>query len=264
MKPLVSVIIPTKNEEKNIGRCLGSIKKQTVKDVEVIVVDNYSTDKTPQIAKKSGVKVFQVGPERYTQRNFGAQKAKGKILAFIDADMELEKEVIEQSVKIFQENKRLVALIVPEISVGKNYWAKVRALERSFYLGEPTIEAPRVFDKKAFFQTGGYDKKLVSGEDWGLKNKVAKLGKIGRIKAKIIHHEGKLSLISHLQKKYYYAKNIRFYQKKYPQEFKDKAGANRILIILRNWRSLVFSPFKGAGVFILKSLEYFVYLLGKF
>ncbi|MBM3283586.1 glycosyltransferase [Candidatus Gottesmanbacteria bacterium] len=44
--PLVSIVIPTLNEEKNIGRCLESILDQTYKNIEIIVVDNNSKDKT--------------------------------------------------------------------------------------------------------------------------------------------------------------------------------------------------------------------------
>ena len=48
----VSVIVTTKNEAKNIGRCLQSIQNQTYKAIEIIVVDNFSKDETKRIAKK--------------------------------------------------------------------------------------------------------------------------------------------------------------------------------------------------------------------
>ena len=49
--PLVSVIIPTKNSAEFIGKCLRSIVKQSYKNIEIIVVDNYSTDKTREIVE---------------------------------------------------------------------------------------------------------------------------------------------------------------------------------------------------------------------
>ena len=67
----VSVIVTTKNEAKNIGRCLQSIQNQTYKAIEIIVVDNFSKDETKRIAKKFTKKVFDKGPERSAQRNLG-------------------------------------------------------------------------------------------------------------------------------------------------------------------------------------------------
>ena len=51
-KPLVSVIIPTYNSEKTLPLCLESIKRQTYKNIEVIIVDNFSVDRTVDIAKR--------------------------------------------------------------------------------------------------------------------------------------------------------------------------------------------------------------------
>lgn len=262
-KPKVSVIVPTKNEERNIGRCLKSIKNQELKDVEIIVVDNNSSDKTCQVARKFGAKVFEAGPERDAQRNFGAKKSTANILLFVDADMELGKEVASQAVEALKNDRRLVALIVPEDTAGQNFWARVIALERRCYLGEPLIEAPRIFTKEAFLKVAGFDEKLVAGEDWDLKNRISKLGKIGRIKAKIIHHEDFLSLTSHLKKKYYYAKNIHLYWQKHPEKFRAQSGLTRFLILARNWRKLASDPIHGTGVIILKLLEYLVFVLSK-
>src|SRR5260221_11101716 len=86
---LVSIIIPAWNEEKNISRLLESINNQSYKGVETIVVDDGSTDKTAEIAKKLGARVFKrKRNERSIERNFGASKAVGVYLVFLDADME--------------------------------------------------------------------------------------------------------------------------------------------------------------------------------
>ena len=62
--PTVSVIVTTKNEEQNIGACLESLLQQSMPPLEMIVVDNYSEDKTQKIALEYGSKVFELGPER--------------------------------------------------------------------------------------------------------------------------------------------------------------------------------------------------------
>lgn len=259
MAKKISIIIPTKNEEKNIGRCLESIQLS----VEIIVVDNHSTDNTVAIAKRLGAKVFHSGQERSSQRNFGAKKATGEIFFFVDADMELGKKVLIEAISLFNKDPNIKSIVVPEVSAGNNFWGNVRALERSCYLGEPLVEAARIFEKKAFFQVGGFDETLIAAEDWDLSQKAAKLGKTARTKDKIIHHEENFSLLNHLKKKYYYAKNIKLYHQEHPQEFKIQAGPARLKIFLKNWKKFLINPIHGTGVFILKFMEYFVYLLAK-
>ena len=84
-KPLVSVIVTTKNEEKNVEECLRSVKNQTFREIELILVDNYSRDRTIEIAKKYADKVYLRGPERSSQRNLGAEISEGKYLLFLDS-----------------------------------------------------------------------------------------------------------------------------------------------------------------------------------
>src|SRR5260221_10860805 len=100
MNPLVSIIITTKNESLVIERLLQSIKKQSHPQIETIVVDNYSTDTTQKIAKKYTKRVFEFGPERSAQRNYGAKMSKGSYIVFLDADMELSPKVIEECVSL--------------------------------------------------------------------------------------------------------------------------------------------------------------------
>src|SRR5258708_34043759 len=104
---IVSIIITTKNEESVILRLLTSIKKQNYEKKEIILVDNNSLDKTIDIAKKNNVKIYTFGPERSAQRNFGAQKAKGEFLLFLDADMELTPNVLKDCVNICSKDKSI-------------------------------------------------------------------------------------------------------------------------------------------------------------
>ena len=99
---LVSVIITTKNEEKNIENCLLSVTDQEFpKDrLEIIVVDNNSSDATKKIAAQYSDKVFDKGPERSAQRNYGAEVASGRYMLYLDADMILSKTVVSECVVI--------------------------------------------------------------------------------------------------------------------------------------------------------------------
>lgn len=81
---MISAVVLTKNEERNIADCLSSVSWCD----EVIVVDDISTDKTVDIAKKLGAKVFErdLNDDFSEQRNFGLSKTKGDWVLFIDAD----------------------------------------------------------------------------------------------------------------------------------------------------------------------------------
>lgn len=100
MAKLVSIIIPTYNEEKCIEDCLISLKKQSYPNQEIIVVDDGSTDKSIEIAKKLNVKILtqnHKGPG--TARNLGASHATGEVLVFVDSDMTFEKDFIKDLTK---------------------------------------------------------------------------------------------------------------------------------------------------------------------
>lgn len=99
----ISVVINTWNEEKNIERCLKSVKWAD----EIIVVDMESTDKTVEIAKKYGAKVFSHKYTGYVEpaRNFALSKATGDWVLILDADEEIPPALAEKLRKIAEENK---------------------------------------------------------------------------------------------------------------------------------------------------------------
>lgn len=213
-KRLVSVIITTKNEERSIEKLLKSIKSQSWKSFETVVVDNNSTDNTVKISKEYTNNTFNFGPERSAQRNLGAKKSKGEFLLFLDADMILTKNVLKECVEKFLNEKHLGGVIIPEKSIGNSFWAKVKAYERHFYENGSTVEAARFFSKKVFEKIGGYDEQITGPEDWDFSERVQKAYKVLRIKSHIVHDEQNLSLINLLSKKYYYAKKAKVYLKK--------------------------------------------------
>lgn len=256
--PRVSIIVPTYNEEDNIEKCLRSITSQSYPNIELIVVDSLRTsDSTAKIAKGFTKKVYKYGKERSPQRNYGANKTNGKYLLFLDADMGLEEEVVEECVKVIEGDKKIKALIIPEKSFGESYWAKCKALERNCYIGDETIEAPRFFDKTLFGELGGFNPKMISGEDWDLGVRVKKAGGgVGRINSLIHHNEGALSLIKSLKKKLYYSQKADEYISA------NVAGVKEIILFIfrpayfRNWKSLVSDPVHFPGFVIMKLLEF--------
>ncbi|OGK18415.1 hypothetical protein A3G67_03180 [Candidatus Roizmanbacteria bacterium RIFCSPLOWO2_12_FULL_40_12] len=219
---MVSVIITTKNEEKNIENCLLSIQGQKFpkSQIEIIVVDNHSTDDTTTITRKYTHQIYQKGPERSAQRNYGARKAKGKYYLYLDADMALSPSVIEECVKKMEKNKEFVALYIPEIIIGEGFWLKARRFERSFY-NSTVIDCVRFIRISKFRVIGGFDDAMSGPEDWDFDKRIRLIGKTSIIKAPLYHNETGFSLSEYLSKKSYYSKSLKKYIKKWGRDDPD-------------------------------------------
>lgn len=266
-QPLVSIIVPTKNEEKNVIRCLSSIKKQKYKgNIEIIVVDNYSIDKTVELAKKYASKIIISGDERSKQRNVGAQKANGTWLLFIDADMELSNGLIHECVVLMQNRPVAPALIINEKSVGHSFLGRVFALERNCYQDASWLQAARFFSKTTFLHLGGYDEALFAGEDWDITERFKQEGfpiLITR-KAYLIHHEEPHGLTDSYRKELYYIKNIHRYAKKQPLAFSYQGSyLYRMLTWARSWNELLHQPLLTVTFVIYKFTVWALWVMKK-
>jgi len=105
--PKVSVLISAYNEEKNIKKCLESVKNINYPKnlLEIIVVDDGSTDKTYEIAKKEGVKVYKIKHSGKAKAlNFGIEKCSGEYILIIDADTIVDKDFIIEALKRMDKN----------------------------------------------------------------------------------------------------------------------------------------------------------------
>lgn len=258
--PLVSVIIPTINEEKVIERLIISIEKQTYKNLEYIVVDNKSTDQTATIARKYTNKVYIRGPQRSAQRNFGAKMSKGKYLFFLDADMELSPNVVKECVQLMYKDQTLGGIIVPEKSVAINYWEKVKAFERSFYNqveGDHVTDAARFIRRDIFEEVGGYDEKITGPEDWDLPEVIQRAGyNMGRIKSRIFHYERIPTLYSLVKKKYFYAlKSYKYLKKQGIPLISPKTIYFLRPVFYKNWRKVVSHPILSIGLVTMFTFE---------
>ena len=98
----ISVIIPVYNVENYLRECLDSITSQTVKDIEIICIDDGSTDNSPEILKEyqkkdSRIKIItKENGGQATARNLGIKEAQGEYIAFIDSDDFIESEMLEK------------------------------------------------------------------------------------------------------------------------------------------------------------------------
>lgn len=261
-KPLVSVIIPTKNSAEFLDNCLKSIKRQSYKNIEIIIVDGNSKDKTKEITKKSKVNFFNYSYkvrkgtfDAPHKRNFGVKNAKGDFVYYVDADMELTPNVICEAVEAC--NLDYGAIIVSEDSFGIGVWANAKNLERRCYWGDDTVEAPRFFKKNVWDKVGGLDESLGGGgDDWDLYQKLLKKGyKVGRIKSLVMHNEGNLKLTKLLRKRFMYGRDSFRYISKRPREGTKSYFPIRKAYI-KNWRLFAKRPKDTAAFIVMRTGEY--------
>lgn len=269
---MVSIIITTKNAEEFIADCIKSVVNSNYvkegKKVEIILVDNYSTDKTVEIAKELGAKTFLKGPERSAQRNYGVEQSSGKIVGILDADMTLSKNVITECVEIFEKDKNIKALYVPEKIFGSGFFNRVRNFERSFY-NATVIDGVRFFRRESFLEIGGFDTSLNGTEDWDIDRRIRNIGEVSIIKSPLFHHENH-SLKQWTIKKSYYASNFDNYFKKWGF---DKATKKQfgfyyryIGVFIENgkWKNLIRHPLLALSMYFLLFLKGCVFILSKF
>jgi len=183
---LVSVIIPTYNEEKVIDDCLKSLADQSYKPIEIILVDDGSKDKTPKIIGnwklENGnlilLKQNHQGPG--PARNLGASKAHGEILVFVDADMTFGKDFIKDLITPISQGNSIGTFSKNEINANKdNIWSACWNINRGWPIEklippDYSNEAPvfRAILKKEFDKVGGFDTSGEYTDDWSLSRKL--------------------------------------------------------------------------------------------
>jgi len=255
--PLVSIVVPTYNSEKTLPLCLESIGRQTYREIEVLVVDNFSRDRTVEIAKAYGARVIQERSERTRAKNIGLRESRGKYVLFIDSDMELTPRVVEECVELAESDPRVAGIIIPERSRGSSFWVRVRDFERQLY-ANTLVESPRFFNRDIALKVGGFDESLVFYEEATLPYRIEKLGfnVRARIRSFIIHHEEDFSLSRWLLKKYYYGKTLNLYLSKYRSYAIQQANPLYRLRILVSRREFWRHPYLSAPLLFLKLMEF--------
>ena len=107
---LVSVVIPVYNSEKYLEECLNSIISQTYQNIEIIVIDDGSSDNSVRVVESYLPKVSLIKQKNLgvsAARNRGIEASKGELLVFLDSDDWLSNDIIEQHVKTFKEYENI-------------------------------------------------------------------------------------------------------------------------------------------------------------
>lgn len=203
---MISVIIPTLNEEKIIEKTLKCLKGFKG-DCEIIVSDGKSTDKTIEIAKKYADKILiHSDSKRQTigmGRNDGAKIASGEFLVFLDADVYIENidTFFNKMIDVFNKDKKIVALttyikVFPEFETtsDKIIWY---ILNSSYIIFNNVIHTAgasgefQMIRAEAFRKVGGFNEVLIGGEDHELFRRLSKIGKTHFERSLAVYHTGR-------------------------------------------------------------------------
>ena len=199
--PKISVIIPLYDAEKYIEECLNSIIKAPPKDKEIIVVNNNSTDKGPELVSKFKVVKLvnetKKGPS--AARNKGIKESSGDILLFLDDDLIVDKNYINEIVKTFDEDRKIVCVGGIAHSYNQD---SIISLSHEVRLMGYSPSHSGVFEvktiptmtfstlRKVIEEVGLFDEDLIMAEDYDLCIRIRKKGYkcVMNSKAIVYHH----------------------------------------------------------------------------
>ena len=207
---MLSVIIPTLNEEQYLPRLLDSLEKQTYKDFEIIVSDSNSQDTTVTIAKNRGCRVI-IGDKIKNPgmaRNQGATVASGDILLFLDADVSMLPEFIENFISEFKRKGSSVAIpstepvfnefknkvITSLVNFNSWFFQAIRPIGFGYCL---------LVKRDIFEKIGGFNEKIRLGEDVDFVRRAVEHGTfhylakpVLKVSFRRFEHEGYMKMIS--------------------------------------------------------------------
>jgi len=182
--PLVSVIIPCYNGEAFLKEAIESALEQSYHRVEIIVVDDGSTDRSPEIAQQLPVRYIRQPNRGLTpSRNLGIRESRGSYIVFLDADDRLKPEAIETGLRVMAEHPGCAMAVGDHIFVSQDgsYLADSRkaCLARSQYealLKSNFIEmiSSVLFRRSVLLEIGGFDTGLRVAEDYEIYLRIAR------------------------------------------------------------------------------------------
>jgi glycosyltransferase involved in cell wall biosynthesis len=190
--PIASIIIPAHNREKSLKRAIKTALQQSIRDIEVIVVDDGSRDRTAIVAERFAdadrrLRVLRHRTNRGAQaaRNTGAQAARGRWLTFLDSDDRLLNKSLELRLKVAE--TEAVDVVHSDCYV---LWERsprrllgVPNLRGSIYrelLANPgPMFQGMLISARSFKAIGGLDERVIAYQEWDTAIRLAKIGSFG-------------------------------------------------------------------------------------
>ncbi len=183
--PAISVVIPAYNYAQYLAPCIESVLAQSFAPAEVVVVDDASTDDTPEVARAFGDRVSYVRHERNSglsaSRNTGIRNTSAELITFLDADDLMKPDNLLMKSRRFVEypTARLVFSNVDVIDASGKFLGVARPQDGARLLSQPQLMAmllernpffasSAVVARQCFQVAGGFDEQLRHAEDWDM------------------------------------------------------------------------------------------------
>jgi GT2 family glycosyltransferase len=165
--PSISIVVPVYNGGPQLERCLDALLASDLRDFEIVVVDDNSTDASASVARSRGLPVLQLdaqsGPA--AARNRGATQARGSLLLFVDADVLVRRETLSRVVALFQKHMEVAAIFgsYDDAPAALNFVSQYKNLLHHFVHQRSSREAATFWAgcgairRAAFEAVGGFD-----------------------------------------------------------------------------------------------------------
>lgn len=240
---LISVIIPTFNRSYSIIRALESVFNQTYKNVEVIIIDDNSTDDTVEVLSdyiESKQITYQKNEENFgatLSRNIGASLSKGKYLAFLDSDDEWHEYKLTDQIEAFMTHSNVGMVFSGRKEINENSEQSVNYLPESrIYTESEILEGDPIgsnsgplIKREVFDKVKGYDFSLKARQDWDLWIRISQISLVlGINKVSYNYYYGRKDQISNGIDRKYIA-TIQLFKKHNDKFSKNEAAKFNIL-----------------------------------
>ena len=208
--PLVSVVIPVYNQERYVAEAVDSVLRQTYKDVELVVVDDGSTDRTPEILKGYGDRLRYIRQENAgaaSALNRGIEASRGELVGWLSSDDVYEQAKVERQVALFAARPQ-VSLVYTDFNVidgsgrvtrtvRSPYYADRREFIRRLILGNFVNGSSVIARKSALLATGLFDPTMTYHADANMWLRLLKHSDFGHVPDVLLNyrwHAGNASL----------------------------------------------------------------------